>query len=96
MRSSLNASYFLTAALVALLNTSHCFAADKFNLQSFSVDLSNGVDRLNALVKSARLPSKPLYPVGQEKGIELDVLRDLRSEWVENFDWEAQQAEMNK
>ncbi|KAJ7797976.1 Alpha/Beta hydrolase protein, partial [Mycena leptocephala] len=70
---------------------------DSFNLTPFSINLSSGIPRLRALVNSTRLPSKPLYPtVGQEKGIELDVLEDLRSNWLHSFNWETQQAELNE
>ncbi|KAJ7248320.1 Alpha/Beta hydrolase protein [Mycena rebaudengoi] len=55
----------------------------------------NHRDRL--LVENTRLPARPLYPtVGQEKGIELDVLDRLRSDWLHSFDWETQQAELNE
>ncbi|KAJ6588195.1 epoxide hydrolase N terminus-domain-containing protein [Mycena capillaripes] len=39
-----------------------------------------------------------LYPDdgSGEKGIELDVLRELQTEWVTTFDWEAQQAKLNQ
>jgi hypothetical protein len=70
---------------------------DSFNLTPFSINLSSGIPRLRALVNSTRLPSKPLYlTVGQEKGIELDVLEDLRSNWLHSFNWETQQAELNE
>jgi hypothetical protein len=49
-----------------------------------------------ALVNNTRLPAEPLYPVGQEKGIDLDVLKDLRSNWLHTFDWETQQTELNE
>ncbi|KAJ7262592.1 Alpha/Beta hydrolase protein [Mycena rebaudengoi] len=69
----------------------------KFNLKPFSVNLTSGVPRLKALVENTRLPAKPLYPtVGQEKGIELDVLDCLRSDWLHSFHWETQQAELNE
>ncbi|KAJ6564770.1 Alpha/Beta hydrolase protein [Mycena capillaripes] len=96
MRSSLNLPCLLTAAFLTFVNADRC-SADDFNLKPFSVNLSGGLQRLEYLVNSARLPAKPLYPtVGQEKGIELDVLRDLHSDWLQNFDWEAQQVKLNE
>ncbi|KAJ7162067.1 Alpha/Beta hydrolase protein [Mycena filopes] len=69
----------------------------KFNLQPFRIDLGKQVPRLNALVNNTHLPAADLYPgVGQEKGTELDFLRDLRTEWLTAFDWETQQAELNQ
>ncbi|KAJ7094243.1 Alpha/Beta hydrolase protein [Mycena crocata] len=95
MRSSLN---LVVAAFSAFaVATVRSAVDDKFNLKPFSVNLGDGIPRLKALVRDTRLPAKPLYPsVGQEKGIELDVLACLRSEWLQNFDWEAQEAQLNE
>ncbi|KAJ7782360.1 Alpha/Beta hydrolase protein [Mycena maculata] len=72
-------------------------ASNRFDLKPFTINLSSEIPRLTALVKKARLPAEALYPgVGPDKGIELDFLRELRSEWVEKFDWEKQQAELNQ
>ncbi|KAJ7453138.1 Alpha/Beta hydrolase protein [Mycena latifolia] len=72
-------------------------ANNTFNLKSFKIDLSSGIPRLKDLVRSTHLPGKPLYPTaGTDKGIELNVLRELQTEWVESFDWEAQQTELNQ
>ncbi|KAJ7931181.1 Alpha/Beta hydrolase protein [Mycena leptocephala] len=70
-----------------------------FNVQPFKIDLSSKIPRLNALVNNTLLPTKPLYPdVGPDKGIELDFLSELRSEWLgsSSFDWDTQQAELNQ
>ncbi|KAJ7151956.1 Alpha/Beta hydrolase protein [Mycena filopes] len=83
----------LTAAFAILVNAA---TADKFDLKPFNVDLSSGVPRMMALVDNTRLPAKPLYNVGQEMGIELDVLDQLRSQWLHDFDWDKQQAELNE
>ncbi|KAJ7453141.1 Alpha/Beta hydrolase protein [Mycena latifolia] len=67
-----------------------------FNLKPFKIDLSGGIPHLKDLVRNTRLPEKALYPTaGPDKGIELNVLRELQTEWVESYDWEAQQAELN-
>ncbi|KAJ7769699.1 Alpha/Beta hydrolase protein [Mycena maculata] len=74
-------------------------AADNssFNLQPFKIDLTGGIPRSNALANNTRLPETALYPdVGQNKGIEVDFLRELRNDWVESFDWETQQTELNQ
>ncbi|KAJ7301980.1 hypothetical protein DFH08DRAFT_978309 [Mycena albidolilacea] len=48
-------------------------------------------------MNNTRLPDKALYPdANPEKGIELDVLRELQGDWLINFDWEAQRAELNQ
>ncbi|KAJ7646784.1 Alpha/Beta hydrolase protein [Roridomyces roridus] len=68
----------------------------KFDVQPFKINLGSEIPRLHALVNNTRLPSKALYGVGQDKGIELDFLAELRREWLEVFDWEAQEAELNR
>jgi hypothetical protein len=66
-----------------------------FNLKPFKIDLTDKIPRLRSLVNYTRLPDKSLYPdAGSEEGIELDVLRELRRDWLTKFDWEAQQAEL--
>ncbi|KAJ7661645.1 Alpha/Beta hydrolase protein [Mycena rosella] len=65
-------------------------------MSPFKIDLSSKIPRLKELVRNTRLPAKALYPdAGPGKGIELEFLRELQTEWVESFDWEAQQAELN-
>ncbi|KAJ7883255.1 Alpha/Beta hydrolase protein [Mycena leptocephala] len=66
-------------------------------LAPFKIDLSGEIPRLKSLVKNTRLPSAALYPdAGQEKGVELDFLRELQTEWLTDYDWEAQQAKLNQ
>ncbi|KAJ7467178.1 Alpha/Beta hydrolase protein [Mycena latifolia] len=68
-----------------------------FNVKPFKIDLSSRVPHLKDLIRNSRLPAKALYPnAGIYKGIELDFLRELKSEWAESFDWEAQQEELNQ
>ncbi|KAJ7162102.1 Alpha/Beta hydrolase protein [Mycena filopes] len=70
---------------------------DVFHVQPFKIDLRSELPRLRNLVKNTRLPAKPLDPeAGQEKGIELNFLRELRTEWLTTFNWEAQQAGLNQ
>ncbi|KAJ7141275.1 Alpha/Beta hydrolase protein [Mycena epipterygia] len=66
-------------------------------LMPLSIDLTSETPRLKALVSNTRIPIKALYPsASQDKGIELDFLDDLRTGWLHNFDWEAQQAALNE
>ncbi|KAJ7680834.1 Alpha/Beta hydrolase protein [Mycena polygramma] len=72
-------------------------ASDNFYVKPFEINLSAEIPRLKSLVNNSRLPDKDLYPsFGPEKGIKLDVLRELRADWLTNFDWEVQQAELNQ
>ncbi|KAJ7451846.1 Alpha/Beta hydrolase protein [Mycena galericulata] len=70
--------------------------SNSFNVKPFKIDLANEIPRLNALVNNTRLPAKALYPVGPDKGIEFDFLRELQSQWLDGYDWETQQAELNQ
>ncbi|KAJ6471881.1 Alpha/Beta hydrolase protein [Mycena sanguinolenta] len=70
--------------------------SNPFNVTPFAVNLSAEIPRLKSLVENTRLPASALYPVGTDKGIELDVLRQLQTEWITTFDWETQQAEFNQ
>ncbi|KAJ6594446.1 Alpha/Beta hydrolase protein [Mycena capillaripes] len=70
---------------------------NSFNLKPFKIDLTGEILRLKSLATISRLPAKALYTDGSgEKGVELDFLRELRTEWLTKFDWEAQQADLNE
>ena len=70
---------------------------DKFNLRPYHVDLSSGVPRMLSLVNNTQLPEMPEYPgVGASLGIDLDVLKSLKAEWLGNFSWAKEQAAINK
>ncbi|KAJ7432194.1 Alpha/Beta hydrolase protein [Mycena galericulata] len=62
---------------------------NSFNIKPFTI----------GTVRNTRLPSKPLYPgVGSDKGIKLEFLSELQTEWLGSptFDWETQEAELNR
>ncbi|KAJ7661641.1 Alpha/Beta hydrolase protein [Mycena rosella] len=87
----------IVSVLVATTVAASGAANDTFNLKPFKIDLSSKIPRLTELVRNTRLPEKALYPeAGQGKGIQLDFLRELQTEWVESFDWDAQQTELNR
>lgn len=68
-----------------------------YNLTKFQVDLSRDVPRMKSLVRDTHLPDRPVYPgLGSSKGIDLDVLKSLRKEWISGFDWEKEQKNMNR
>ncbi|KAJ6594431.1 Alpha/Beta hydrolase protein [Mycena capillaripes] len=98
MRHSLNLK--ARFAVVTLLATAFAAAGNtkSFSVKPFKIDLTSEIPRLKSLVNNSRLPAKALYPDGGsgEKGIELDVLRELRADWLTSFDWELQQAELNQ
>jgi hypothetical protein len=87
----------LACLLIVTLFTIASDAQKDFNLKPFKIDLTGEIPRMRSLVNNTRLPNKALDPeAGQEKGIELDFLRELQSDWSTNFDWKVQQAELNK
>ncbi|KAF7351957.1 Alpha/beta-hydrolase [Mycena venus] len=68
-----------------------------FDVKPFKIDLAGEIPHLKSLVNSTRLPATALYPnAGPSKGIDLETLRDLRTDWLTKYDWEAQQAELNQ
>lgn len=70
---------------------------DNFQLRPFHIDLSQNVPRMLDLVRDYQLPKKPEYPgVGASKGIDLDVLKGLRKQWLTKFDWKKEQDTLNK
>ncbi|KAJ7463638.1 Alpha/Beta hydrolase protein [Mycena latifolia] len=81
----------------ALPDTQARATNNSFDLKPFKIDLTSEIPHLMDLLRTTHLPEKALYPdVGPDKGIELDFLRDLRSEWMGSFSWEAVQAELNQ
>jgi hypothetical protein len=91
----------LAACLIVTTAFTTTLAADtvknSFNLKPFKIDLASEIPHLKSVVNNTRLPAKALYPdASPEKGIGLDVLQELRTDWLTKFDWEAQQAELNQ
>ncbi|KAK6981499.1 epoxide hydrolase domain protein [Favolaschia claudopus] len=68
---------------------------NEFNLKPFHINLSSQFSHLKTLAKQTQLPEKALYAVGPEKGMQLDVLKDLKNEWVGSYDWVKEEAELN-
>ena len=82
----------------ALLITANMFQdGDKYNLQPFIVDLSSGLPHMLDLINRTELPHQEEYPgVTAIQGITLQSLATLRDEWVDDFEWEEEEASMNK
>ncbi|KAL6414184.1 Epoxide hydrolase [Ilyonectria robusta] len=65
-------------------------------IEPFKVDLSKNVPRMLDLVKNTKLPEKSVYSqLGASAGIDLDVLKQMQREWIDDFDWKAEEEEMN-
>lgn len=66
-------------------------------IEPFKIDLSKNVPRMLELVKNTKLPDTCAYSnLGASAGIDLDVLKQLQREWVEDFDWRTEEKDMNK
>ncbi|KAJ6550205.1 Alpha/Beta hydrolase protein [Mycena capillaripes] len=91
---------FLSLVAIAIFTTALADARtanQSFNVQPFKIDLSSKVPHLMDLAGKTRIPTHALYPnAGLYKGIEVDYLRELQTEWINTFDWDAQQAELNQ
>lgn len=88
---------FLTSSLflVTASPMSRDGKGSSFNLKPFTVDLSDGVPHMIDLAERTRLPTEGDY-FDPNAGISLETLQSLRRELIENFDWNAEQQELNK
>jgi hypothetical protein len=72
-------------------------AYNGFTPKKFTIDLSAGVPRMMNLVRDTRLPSNSEYSgLGNSSGIALDVLESLRTQWLESFNWDHEEALLNR
>lgn len=72
-------------------------AGDKFKLRRFSIDLSKNVPRMLRKVRDTLLPEEDLCEKPcSTQGIKLNTLKTLRDEWLTKFDWEKEQASLNR
>lgn len=71
--------------------------ANVFKLKPLHFDLTPEVPRMLEIINRTRLPDQPVYPgLGSSMGIDLDVLKSLRDEWLYEFDWDREQRDMNR
>ncbi|KAJ3541266.1 hypothetical protein NM208_g4128 [Fusarium decemcellulare] len=74
----------------------------RFNVRPFNIDLGDRVPRMLDLVKNTRLPThespaaKDSVNITSSTGISLSTLKQLQTQWSTNFDWEKEQAAMNR
>lgn len=86
--------------LVALALAAPSIAVDsldqRFNAKPFKIDLSSKVQRMKERVKDTELPVKPEYLGASTVGIQLNYLHTLKDEWIDQFDWDAEQKTFNR
>lgn len=87
-------AYFIASASIVLGNG---LVHNDFAPKKFTVNLSAGVPRMMDLVRETRLPSNSEFSgLGNSSGIALDVLENLRTQWLEDFNWGHEEAALNK
>ncbi|KAF8213741.1 Alpha/Beta hydrolase protein [Mycena galopus ATCC 62051] len=86
-------AFFLALVTTALGN----HLTERTAVHPFKIDLAAGLPHLQTLVNNTNLPAETLYPgAGLEFGMELDLLHNLKTQWMEGFDWATQEAELNE
>lgn len=89
--------YFAPLLASASIVLSSGLVHNGFAPKKFTVNLSAGVPRMMDLVRETRLPSNSEFSgLGNSSGIALDVLESLRTQWLEDFDWDHEEAALNK
>jgi hypothetical protein len=84
------------AVLFGAMGVAAISNASDFNLTPFQIDLSAGVPRMLEFINDTILPTQPAYPgLGDSLGIDLDVVKSLKNQWLEEFDWDVEQRDMN-
>ncbi|CAH0051433.1 unnamed protein product [Clonostachys solani] len=85
------------AVLFGVVTVAAISNASDFNLMPFQINLSAGVPRMLEFINDTILPAQPAYPgLGDSLGIDLDVVKSLKEQWLDEFDWDAEQRDMNQ
>ncbi|KAI0013888.1 Alpha/Beta hydrolase protein [Xylariaceae sp. FL0662B] len=71
--------------------------ADNYDLRPFKVDVAGRVPHMLDLINRTNLPEHDVFPGDNSSfGMSLDVLRSLKNQWTEDFDWQTEQDAINK
>lgn len=93
----MRAAFLLAVGLVGFETARASSAGSAFKVNPLHIDLSKEVPRMLDMINNTRLPDEPEYPgLGSSMGIDLDVLKSLRKEWLHGFDWDTEQKHMNR
>ncbi|KAI1118290.1 alpha/beta-hydrolase [Nemania sp. NC0429] len=77
-------------------------AIQNLQVKPFEIDLSQGVPHMLDLIRNTRLPSSDYVAATESTndtvstGMPLHTLKDLRNKWVSDFNWDKEQASINK
>jgi|SRR5690242_13305998 len=83
--------------LLAAYTANAVVAAADFSVRPLKINLSNDVPRMLSLINNTQLPDEPQYPgLGSTFGMDLDLLKGLKEQWLTEFDWDKEQTTMNE
>lgn len=74
----------------------------KYQVKPFKVNLSDRVPHMLDLIRNTQLPSSEFVAAHESlndtlsNGIPLHTLKDLKKEWINDFNWDEEQASINK
>jgi hypothetical protein len=74
----------------------------EFQVKPFEVNLSDRVPHMLDLIRNTQLPSDEFVAARESTnnslstGISLRTLKDLQKEWITSFNWDKEQASINK
>ena len=81
-------------ATTALLSVLPLLSA-AYEIRPFRINLSSRVPHLKDLVQRTKLPATSVLG-SAGAGIDLGWLKSRQADWLEKFDWEKEQASLNK
>ncbi|KAJ8129684.1 hypothetical protein O1611_g3946 [Lasiodiplodia mahajangana] len=80
----------------------HAAPTQEFQVKPLEINLSDRVPHMLDLIKNTRLPSNELAAAVESvnetisTGISIQTLKSLKEEWITSFDWDEEQASINK
>ena len=85
----------LASCLAKAVHSSNVY--DKYNLRPFKIDLTRNVPHMLEKIRHTKIPDNAQYAgIGSTAGIDLETLKELRNQWLTDFNWETEQASLNR
>ena len=94
MRSSVASLFGFGVAMQTVANTS-AENTSCFHVKPFNIDLSGRVTHMLDLIRDTQLPDAIPQSPGPTAGMDIDTLRSLRTQWMNDFNWGEEQAALN-
>ena len=100
-------NYLVSYLLIAIVHATRVFSVpitqngnerhEVYRVQPYHIDLSENVPHMLDLIRNTELPDAPEYAgVADSAGISLSDMKALKEQWLTRFDWEEEEASMNK